>query len=806
MFFNYLKIAFRNLIRHKVYTGINLLGLSIGMTACILMLLFVREEISYDKFHSKADNIIRVVDTWTSTDNVEHLATSPFPVGRVLQVENPEVIRSVVRFYRPTSWGNDLVLSVGTQSYAEKDFLFSDSTFFEIFSFDFLQGDQAALKTPNQVVITAKTAKKYFGEENPLGQQIRFNNQLDLTVGAVLKDIPANSHIKFDFITSLATLRNWWGGDGYENNWVWQSAWTYLLLEDPSGNAAIAAQLPDFVNRHFPESVREGSSLELQALTDIHLHSQRYLEVAANGNIVYVYIFSAIAILILLIACINFMNLATARSASRAKEVGMRKVLGAYRSTLIGQFLGESILLSMCALILTIAMIELSLPLFNSLTGKSLAVFYLQDWQIVSGMLFIGMFVGVIAGSYPAFFLSGFRPILVLKGIVSGNPNPAKGKSSLRWVLVVSQFTVSLLLLISINVIYNQLDYLKNKDLGINKEQVVFIDMFGDALNNYEPMKNALLNHPGIQAVSRIGGSVPGTSDGIANAYVPEGMSADKPMWIGMLTASHDIEAVLDLEFVSGRTFSKDFPTDSEEAFLINEAAAKEFGWDASSALGKKLDRVRTNGSIRQSGKVVGVVKDFHYQSLHESLKALVIRFGGHRMAVRLNAGNVNAGMAHIRETWGQFITAWPLSFQFLDKNLERLYRSEESLSLIIQYFTLLAIFIACLGLFGLASFTTENRTKEIGVRKVLGASVPGLILLISREFTRLVFIAFLIAAPLGYWVMNKWLGNFAYRIDIGAWVFLSAGALALGIALLTISYQAIKVALSNPVDALRYE
>ncbi|NIR48850.1 FtsX-like permease family protein [candidate division KSB1 bacterium] len=536
------------------------------------------------------------------------------------------------------------------------------------------------------------------------------------------------------------------------------------------------------------------------------MHSQRYLEIETNGNIIYVYIFSAIALLILLIACINFMNLATARSTSRAREVGMRKVLGAYRTNLVRQFLGETILMSFFSLLLAIAIIEVALPVFNSLAGKSLEIHYFENPVVTFGLIGIGLLVGIFAGSYPAFYLSGYRPINVLKGTTKGAGSSGRSEASLRKVLVVSQFVVSLVLLISISIIYNQLNFLRNKDLGIAKEQIVYFDMFGNAFRQYIAIKNELLQHKDVLAVSRIGGSVPGLEDGIANAFVAEGMSHDKPKWIGIITATHDIIDVLGLEIIAGRQYSTNFPTDSTEAFIINEATLREFGWTLDEAIGKKLERVRSDGTVSQSGKVVGVVKDFHFEPLHEELKPLIVRFGGGQFAVRIGAENIPAAMAHIRKTWDKFVPDWPLNYRFLDDDIENLYRREQKLGKVIQYFTILAIFIACLGLFGLASFTAEQRTKEIGIRKVLGASVSGLVMLLSKEFTKLVAVAFLVASPIAWWAMNKWLESFAYRVDIQWWLFVVAGGVALFIALVTVSTQAIRAALSNPVNSLRYE
>ena len=730
---NYLKIAFRNLIKQKGYTVINVLGLAIGMAACMIMLIFVQDELSYDKFHNQSGNVFRVTDLWTSADLTEDLSTAPWPVGRVLQLEHPDVIEKVVRMYRPSSWGNAPVIKFQDQSFSEPGLMFADSTFFQVFDFEFARGSaETAFQDPNSVVVTEETANRYFGSDNPIGKRIILNNQLEMQVTGVLRDLPHNSHIKFDLLSTVRAIKNWWGGDGFETNWIWQSAWTYLLLDNPTNAANLQQQLPDFVNRHFPESVRDGSTLTIQPLTDIHLHSQRFLEIETNGNIIYVYIFSAIAALILLIACINFMNLATARSAQRAKEVGMRKVMGAYRNHLVMQFLGESMILSFIALMLAVALIELALPFFNSLTGKALEILYFENWLIIASLIGIGFLVGIISGSYPAFFLSGFRPIRVLKGSLSAANSMSGSSSALRKVLVISQFTVSLVLLICISLIHNQLNYLKNKDLGYNKEQVLYINMVGDIWGQQEAFTNEVLKNNDVLAISRIGASIPGLADGIANSYVTEGISREKPRWLGTLSATYNIVEALGLEILEGRQFSLDFPTDSTQAFIVNEAAARDFGW-GENAVGQKLERLRANGNPIQAGTVIGVVKDFHYQPLHETLKPLVIRFGGGQYAVRISGKNIPQTIDYLESAWNKFSPGWPFNFRFLDEDLDSLYRKEQKLGQVIRYFTFLAIFIACLGLFGLASFTTERRTKEIGVRKTLGAPIPGLVMLLSK-------------------------------------------------------------------------
>ena len=806
MFKNYLKIAIRNLVKHKSYTIINVLGLAIGMCACMLILMYVQDELRYDNFHEKGDRIIRITDDWTADGITENLAVVPFPVARTLQAEHPEIVENTVRLYRPASWGNLVVVQHDDKSFVEKEVMFADASLFDIFSFQITAGGKNTLASPNGVVITESAAKKYFGDENPLGKPLRMNSRIDLEIGAVIKDVPQNSHMTFDFLISQQVIGDWFGDGGSSNdNWIWTACWTYLLLNDGKHAETIQAALPDFVDRHFPASIKDGTLLKVQRLRDIHLHSSGYYEMKTNGSIRNVYIFSAIALLILLIACINFMNLATARSTSRAREVGMRKVLGAYRSNLIRQFLGETILLSFIALLVSIALIEIALPIFNDLTGKSLQGRYLENGVMIGGFIVIGLLVGAIAGSYPAFYLSGFRPIMVLKGALNGAGASRKSEASLRKTLVISQFFVSMVLLICISIVSDQLNFLNNKELGFNKEQVVFFDRFGVGQKGYQTLKNELLQHKDIIAMSGLRGSVPGEAGGIAHSFLTEGMDIKEPKWVAVIYANHDFEKVLGLEIVAGRPFSMDFATDSSNAFIINESAVKEFGW-GDDAIGKKLERVNARGEVTQSGTVIGVVKDFHYQSLHESLKPLIIGFGAWQFAVRLQPENLSATMAFLQESWSKLVPGWPLNYRFLDENMDALYRSEQKLGEIIRYFTLLAVLIACMGLFGLVSFTTEKRTKEIGVRKVLGASIVSIILLITKEFTKLVMIAFLLAGPVAYFMMEYWLGNFAYQTTIGFGIFLYAGAIAMLIAFVTVSYQAIRAALANPVDALKYE
>jgi putative ABC transport system permease protein len=783
---------------------INIAGLAIGIAACLLILLYMQDELSYDTFYPNSERIYRLNEHITMSSAVSHTATVPFPVTPQLLSDFPEIVAGA-SIFRPASWGGAPVITVEDQEFNEEDILFADAAILDIFNFEFVNGERAAaLKGPNDVLLTESAARKYFGNDDPVGKTFRFNNNLDLEVVGVLKDVPHNSHIKFNFLVSLEGLKTLFNNPQFfETNWVWVAAWSYLLLPDRETAESIRRQLPDFVKRHFPQNLQEDDlSLSLQAMTDIHLHSHLEMEFEPNGDILYVYVFSAIAIAILLIACINFMNLATARSAGRAKEVGMRKVMGAFRNMLVKQFLGEALLLSFISLVFAIFLVLAALPWFNTLTGKELEINFLNNWVMLSGLLLIGLFVGVISGSYPAFYLSAFRPAEVLKGSL----RQAGGSMVLRKTLVITQFVVSIALLICIGIIYSQLDYLQNKDLGFDREQVLIFNMYGPLFNQFPAFEAELLRDSGVRSVTRLGASLPGAREGIENSFVPEGAAADQNRWIGVMFATHDLLETMGMEMVAGRSFSRDFPTDSSEAWLINDAAAREFGWKEEEALGKTLSRLGTDNQVVKTGKIIGIVKNFHFRSLHLPIRPLIVDFGGNRVAVKVAPENFQSILAHIQNTWDTFVPGWPLNYSFLDQNLGQYYQNEEKISRIVQYFAFFAILIACLGLFGLASFTAERRTKEMGVRKALGASAANLVLLIARDFIKLVGIAFVIATPLAYLAMDSWLSDFAYRTNMGAGIFIMAGLIALAIALLTVSYHALKAAMVNPVQSLRYE
>lgn len=798
---NYIKIASRNFVQQKYYSLINTLGLALGIAACILIVLFVRDELSYEHAFGKNEQIYRVVEDFPMGNHLSKSATVPFPVKKNLMNDFPQ-ITNAAWIFRPASWGNVPVLKLGDEEYFEDNFIFAEPSFLEMYGFKLIKGDpRTLLHGPNELLLTQSAAKKYFGDEDPVGKTLNLNNFRDLQVVGVMEDLPGNTHLNFDMIASFETFKTFFNNPQFfDTQWVWVAGWTYFTVENEQEAQKISDALPAFVKAHFPEALSDaGVVLRMQKANDIHLNSQLELEFEQNGNIQHVYLFSFIAILILLIAIINFMNLSTARAAKRGKEVGLRKVLGAHKKMLVGQFIGEAILTSFLALILAIGIVSALMPWFNHLTQKSIAFDLLSNLPVLGALIGLGVMVGVLAGSYPAFVLSSFQPTEVLKGksAVVGT------KDFLRKALVVSQFVVSISLIICIGIVYKQIHYLHNKDLGFNKDQIIMVDFGFNLLNNYGAFKSEVLKNHEIQAVTLLGGSVPGREEVIENAFVPTGKPAEQQQWFSAMFTTHDFEKVLDVEFLQGHSFQVGSAVDST-GYIINESAAKALGW-GDDVVGRKLDQA-LNGNIQGSGTVIGLVKDFHYQPLYVPIKPLVIRLGGNVLTVKVRSNDLPQTIAFIEAQWTKLFPGNPFRYSFMDESFDRLYRKEDNFSKTIQYFSVLAVFIACLGLLGLSSFTTENRRKEIGVRKVNGATTFELVTLLIRDFSLLILIAFVIAIPVAYYFGNLWLDNFAYKTDIGVFTFLVAGAVSLVLAVLTVSYHTIKAARANPVQSLRYE
>ncbi len=799
---SYVTIALRNLIRHKGYTFINVLGLTVGLACFLLIALYVKDELSYDRYHRNADRIYRVTRDWVEKSGTVslHLGHVAPPFGPLLKNDFGE-IEQVVRLL-----GTGFTLSHGDKVFNEEDIFFAEENLFKVFTFHVTQGNpDKALADPFTIMLSRPMAEKYFRGENPVGKVLRVNGQDDLTVSGVFEPLPAQSHFHPQFLVSFKTLEDdrIYGKEGLRTNFGNNSFATYLLLPKNYDPARLTARLPAFIDKNMSgegDKPSKWTRLYLQKLTDIHLKSNLDSEIEANGDINYIYIFSAIGVLVLLIACINYMNLATARSAGRAKEVGLRKVIGAQRGQLIGQFLSESALLTVIALLMALAAAVLMLPHLNAFTGKSLTMNNLLDGQVVGIVIILAVVTGLVAGSYPAFFLASFQPVKVLKGRLSA----ASRNGRLRQSLVVVQFAISIFLIICTAVVYRQLNYMQDKSLGYRKDQVLVLPAYdGDTTINYQAFIDELKGSTGIKNAGRSSRIPSGRLLDTNGAQVMKGDSlayTDVP--IKYLGVDHDFIPTYEMKLLAGRNFSRQFATDDTTAFILNETAVKQIGWKNPE---QAIDQPFGYGD--RKGRIVGVLKDFHFESLHEEIVPLVLLMnsnGYNNLSVSIAGNDIPAALAHVEKTWKKFLPNRPFEYEFLDQRFGELYRAEGTRGTLFTIFASISIFIACLGLFGLASFTITQRSKEISVRKVLGASVTGIVALLSKEFVRLVLIAFLVAIPLAWYFMDQWLQDFAYRTGIGIELFAIAGLLALFIALATVSYQAIRAALSNPVNSLR--
>jgi predicted permease len=788
MFKNYLKIALRNLQRHKAYSLLNISGLAIGMACSILILLWVQNELSYDRFHADADEMYRL----TCNAGDFKAAVTPAGMAAGLQSEMPE-IKSTVRISKPSTE----LFEVGTQKFEEKNILYVDSNFLNVFSFQLLKGDRiSALANPNAIVITEAMAKKYFGDNGAIGKIIKKNNNDNLVVTGVLADVPSNSHLQFDFILPMSSIAS--TNDDIKNS-VWGSFnfYTYIELNknintDAAKLAKLTARIKEIYKTHVPDMKVD---FQLQSLTAIHLHSDLQIDVAGNGNIQYVNIFFIVAIFILIVACINFMNLATARSARRAKEVGLRKVVGAGRGQLMVQFLGESLIISFFSLLIAIGIVWLLLPAFNHLAEKNL-FFSLLNGKLIFMLAGIALLTGILSGIYPALFLSGFKPITVLKGKLK----IGGGNLLFRNSLVVTQFVVSIILLVGTAVVYRQLNFIKNKNLGFDKSNLLYMQMTGDIWNKQPALKTLLQQDPNTNDYSVISDLPTSLVTGTIDVQW-EGKDPKSQVVVPSMDVDENFVKVFQMKIVAGRSFSRSFKGDSSN-YVINETAMHLMGMNINNAVGRNISFSGTKGIV------IGVVKDFNFKPLQYAIDPLILRlnrWGGYVM-LRTHPGNTQATINALGKISHDLNPAYPFTYNFLDKDLDNLYKGERQMGSIFNLFAILAIFISCLGLYGLSAFMAEQRTREIGVRKVLGASVFSIIYLLSGKFTRLIIIAIIIAIPVSWWAIDNWLKSFAYRINIGGMIFLIACGTALLIALLTVSYESIKAAIANPVKSLRSE
>ncbi|GGH62716.1 putative ABC transport system permease protein [Filimonas zeae] len=790
---NYLKIAWRNLSKHKAFTLINILGLAVGMTACFLIFLYVSFELSYDQFHTKGDRVYRLsCDIKTPSETIKS-GVSSWAFGPNLKNEFPEI-----ETYTRVAYDGMLVKK-GDIKYQEEGTMFADSTFFKVFDYKLVKGNaETALKEPLSVVFTETAARKYFGNENPIGQTVQMTGDLlPAKVTGVVKDFPANTLLKAEMIVSMSTypqafhrqLDEQWGNFG---------AITYLLLKPGTDQAALNSKFPSFLERRVGEQMRVGKMFfifSLEPMKDLYLHATR--DGLERGSMNNVYVFSIIAVFILLIACINFVNLTTARAAERAKEVGIRKVAGAQQQQLALQFLGESLLLCLAGCVLAIALSSLLMPLFNQLAGKTVSPGIWHNGKALLCLVLTSLVIGLLAGFYPAAVLSNFQPITVLKGRFSTG---MKGVA-LRKGLVLAQFTISISLIIATIIVYRQMHFMRSHDLGFNQDQVLVVETSGDPAQ--ELFKKEIAGLAGVQSVA-VSSSVPGGGNAGAYSEIQNKQGDFQVANLDAYFVDFDYIPQFKMKMVAGRAFSKQFVTDTTEAMVINEATAKLLGFARmEDAIGKRFKQWGREGAI------IGVVKNFHFRSLQEDIKPLTMRIepGNFSMvSAKIAAGDATAMVKALESKWNQLVPNRPFRYFFLDDYFDKQYRGQQRFGNLFLNFAILAIFISCLGLLGLASYSTLQRTREIGVRKVMGASVTSIINLLSVDFLKLVVIAFVIAVPVSWYLMHKWLQDFAYKAAISWWIFAAAGGIALLTTLITISFQAVKAAIANPVRSLRAE
>ena len=789
---NYFKTAWGNLLKSKMFSFINILGLTIGITVCMMIYLFILNEFSVDNFHKNKDHIYRVMRGAAIDDKSIRVAyLSGLHAPALLNDFKGQIVNAV----RVSQ--NDNLFTAGTKSFHEKKELDVDPGFFSLFSFPLIKGNPTnVLKDLNSVVLTETTAIKYFGSiDGAIGKLIILNKETPLKVTGVAKNVPADSHLDFDIVMSLERYKN----AGWMTTWINNGVYTYIQLAPNVSQLQIEKQLPAFVEKYLGSDLRKYGfkwNLSLTALKDVYFDSKG-LDNAKHGDKTVVYIFLSIAVLILLIACINFMNLSTIRAAERSKEVGLRKVMGALRNNLVWQFIGESVLLTTISCLLSVALLLLVMPWYDQLLGYTLKT----SWNTSPIYLFLAgiiIIVGFLAGSYPAFFLSAFSPIQALKGKL----NLGKGGASFRQALVIIQFSISVFLIVGTIIITKQMNYVKNKQLGYNKEQTLIIPIDNNEIYNHlNSFKTQLQNETAVQSVSAMSGEPGGYFDG--QMFDVEN-HAEK--W-NANTEFADFEYVktLGLKMIAGRDFSAQFLTDTTDAVLINKTAASKLGWTPQQAIGKWIFNTVRDGKKRS---IIGVVDDFNFKSLKQDVDALVISPAEDRrqILVKLKPGHLQAGIALIKNAYNKAAPAYPLEYKFLDQQFDQLYQKDIRQQTILSVFAGLAIFVACLGLFGLASFTATKRFKEIGVRKVLGSSVQGIVVLLSKDLLKPVFIATCVALPAGYWVMYKWMQNFAYKTTLSWWIFVLAALLTFAIALITVGIKAVKAALANPVKSLRSE
>lgn len=788
---SYIIIALRNLFRNKVYSFLNISGLALGLACCIFILLWVEDELSFDRFYDDAENIYRVEEDQYYSGETYHVNVTPFPSAPAFKSDIPEIVNAA-----RITW-HSVLIKYEENLFYESEIVAADQSYLDMFGLKFITGDKStALSEPYSIVMTKEMCQKYFGsEEDPIGKIVTINNKYDFKVTGVIEEIPPNASYKFKAAFPFKLLEEF---GRWSESWGNNSIFTFVQLTPDADLAAVNEKMTNMLRQNEPDSKTD---YMVAPLVGLHLFSY-FGYGKPDGAIQYIYIFSAIAIFVLLIACINFMNLSTARSANRAKEIGMRKVVGANRVTLIYQFFGESIMLAFISMCISILIISSLLGQFNELTGKEISpnVFYNSTFLI--GIFVITLLTGLVAGGYPALLLSSFKPVKVLKGSIKiGTKN-----SLFRKALVVFQFSLSIFLIIGTIVVYNQLIYMQNKSLGYDKEHVLYFSSRGELSKSYQTIKKEFMKTNGVVNVSGSNHS-PSQIGSNSGGVDWEGKDPEQSVLIGTAAIDFAYTKTLKIDMVAGRGFSEEFqsdlPSDSTGKFLVNEEIVKLMGIENNDAVGARFDFMGIHGSI------VGVMKNFHFNSMRTKIEPLAMALAPEYISyliVRIESGEISNTINRMKNVWESIVPQYPFEYRFVDEDFERLYKTEERMVDLLKYFSVMAIIIACLGLFGLASFMAEKRKKEIGVRKVLGASELKLAYLLCSEFMLLILASSVIAWPISYFVLSGWLENFAYRTDLAIWVFMLSGILTLVIALLTVGYQAIKAALANPVDSLRNE
>jgi putative ABC transport system permease protein len=815
---NYIKVAFRSIFRNKLTAFINIAGLALSMACATLIYLYISDEISYEQYHSNADRMYRVTRSFHSPEGKVnlHLANVAPPIVPLLKNDfgEIEILARTLNTSLVIGLEEDGVLKI---SNSEENIFLAEPDIFKIFDIDLKSGDPGtALSRPFTVMLSESAAKRYFDDDNIIGRRLRINNAFDVEITGVFENFPLQSHWHPEFLASFSTLENddIYGREGLETNWGNNSFGTYFLLEQGADPKKLEQRFPSFLDKHFGNYARanwgvpadwkasQSTSLFVQKVTDIHLHSHLDDELEANGDITNVYMMGIIGLFIVLIACFNFINLSTARATKRAKEVGLRKVVGAFRTQLIYQYLSESVVTALLALVLSAAISLLTIESLNTFTSKQLSLNLLQNPALGIGLFLFALTVGILAGIYPAFVISSFRPAITLKG----QQGMASGKNFLRKGLVVAQFSISIVLIIGTLIIFKQLDFLNSRSLGYDKDQVITLPYYSELTNSYDAFYNELTKAPSIKNAARSSRVPTGRLlDSYGSPRVLQGDSlSDVDIDLKSISTDTEFFDTYGVGISSGRIFSKDIPTDDSLAFIINEAAAKDIGWKNPD---EYIDREFQYAEVK--GKLIGIVKDFHFESLHQQITPMIFLQRNNNynsLSVNIKSAEMKQGLQHVEQIWKSFLPARPFEYQFVSERYRSLYTMEQKQSQLFTVFAGLAIFIASLGLFGLATFNTLQRIKEIGIRKVMGASVSNILTLLSKEIIILVLVANLIAWPVAWYFMNQWLDTFAYHIEMDGLLYILAACMAIVVALITVSTQTVKAAMSNPAKTLRYE